>query len=191
VCNRASIDGLTHPRCVSVSAIDGCFVSLSYTGVVRKLLYTYKFQPYLSSLSDTLVDLFYEGIIQNESFYRAFSQESVFVPIPLHPSKLKSRGYDQVMLLSQKLSKRLGVRTVQILRRVLRTHSQYGLGREERMANVKDAFALTSGVAIDRKVTIFLVDDVVTSGATFLSAARSLKKAGYKRVYGLALAHGQ
>ena len=191
-CNKPSVDGLTHPGCRARYLIDGCFSSLSYTGVTRKLMYTYKFQPYLSDLSDILGELFYEGLIQSETFYKVFDKNSIFVPIPLHKARQRKRGYDQVVLLSNYLSKKLSARTVQLLERVKKTHSQYGLLREARMENVKDAFAIKSPAHLhDRSATIFLVDDVVTSGATFLSAARTLKKAGYRSVYGIALAHGK
>lgn len=191
VCNKASVDGLTHPGCRAKYLIDGCFSSLSYTGVTRKLMYTYKFQPYLSDLSGVLGELFYEGLIQSETFYKVFSENSIFVPIPLHRARQRKRGYDQVVLLSNYLSKKLGARTVQLLERVKKTHSQYGLLREARIENVKGAFGIRPAAHLqDISVAIFLVDDVVTSGATFMSAARALKKAGYKSVYGIALAHG-
>ena len=155
-------------------------------------MYKYKFQPYLFDLSTFLIDLFYEGIIQQEFFYKALGMNSIFVPIPLHKSKQRKRGYDQVVLLSKGMSEKLGVNTIEMLERVKKTHSQYGLGRNARLENVKDAFGVKKGMKLPEiSDTLFLIDDVVTSGATFLSAASLLKKAGYKRVYGLALAHGQ
>lgn len=154
-------------------------------------MYKYKFQPYLADLSGILGELFYEGIIQNESFYLVMDEKSIFVPIPLHRSKKAKRGYDQVTLLSKELSKKLGIRTVELIERNRRTNSQYTLTREERSKNLKDAFDVKKGIVPNASETIFLIDDVVTSGATFMSAAKTLKKAGYKKVYGLALAHGQ
>ena len=191
ICNKHCVDGYTHPICRLRYVIDGCFVSLAYTGITRKLMYKYKFQPYLADLSGILGELFYEGIIQNESFYLVMDEKSIFVPIPLHRSKKAKRGYDQVTLLSKELSKKLGIRTVELIERNRRTNSQYTLTREERSKNLKDAFDVKKGIVPNASETIFLIDDVVTSGATFMSAAKTLKKAGYKKVYGLALAHGQ
>ena len=190
VCNKGSIDGLTHPRCQGKYVIDGCFASIVYQGVVKKLIYTFKYQPYLSDLQRTLIDLFYEGIIQKEVFYRALGEDSLLVPIPLHKNRLRKRDYNQVGLIASGLGDRLNRPVVPLLRRVKMTKLQFGLTRTERIANIKDAFVVTGEKPV-KDSTIFLIDDIVTSGATLLEAARVLKRTGYTRVYGLTLAHGQ
>ncbi|MCL5439166.1 MAG: ComF family protein [Patescibacteria group bacterium] len=192
VCDRPSINSLTHPRCQTKYAIDGVFTSLAYKGVVKKLVYKFKYNPYLSDLKNLLIELFYEGLIQKEDFYRVFSKDSVFVPIPLHPSKLKKRGYNQSQILAEELSKKFGNRVVNLLERVKDTKTQAGLKKDDRKKNIIAAFVLKrshldQGETLNGK-TIFIVDDVLTTGSTFLEAAKVLKKGGAKRVFGLALA---
>lgn len=193
VCNRASYDGLTHPKCRGVYVIDGSFTSVDYKGTVKKLLYTFKYKPYVSNLSTLLSDLFYEGLIQQEGFMRAMEQSSnetiVLVPIPLHSTRLRQRGYNQSEILAIELGKKFDLPIENLLTRVKKTISQFGLKREERIENVKGAFLIhNSKFIIQSSTNVFLIDDIMTSGSTFLECAYVLKKAGVKRVWGLALA---
>ncbi|MBI5045273.1 MAG: ComF family protein [Candidatus Levybacteria bacterium] len=190
MCGKASLNGLTHPGCLKRSGIDGIFPSLVYNNFCKKLIYQYKFRPFLSDLREVLGDLFYEGLLAHEELYRSYTKDSIFVPIPLHTSKKIQRGYNQVELLSKELSKRFGNPTLPMLKRVKNTLPQFGLDKRKRLENMKDAF-IFRGMKSDFGKTIFLIDDVVTSGATFVSATETLKKVGYKKVYGLALAHGE
>lgn len=194
VCNRQAMGGLTHPVCKKRYTIDGVFPSLVYKGVVKKLVYTFKYPPYLTDMQAQLVDLFYEGIIQKEQFYPLLLQESVFIPIPLHKKKLRKRGYNQAELLAKGLAKKLDLPVIDCLHRVKETKTQVGLTKEQRQTNIKDAFSLQpEGLrhVQPQGLQVFLVDDVTTSGATMLEAAKVLKKAGVKSVYGLTLAHGE
>lgn len=192
VCNRGSIDSLTHPGCRTTYAIDGAFTSLVYKGVMKRLVYTFKYKPYLTDLRTVLTDLFFEGIIQKERFHTVLSKDPMLVAIPLYASKLRKRGYNQAEILSRGLGKKLGLRSKHLLQRIRNTPSQFKLSREERIRNIKDAFRIkeNSKTIITGK-TIFLVDDVLTSGATLSEAAKVLKRGGVKTVFGLALAHGQ
>jgi len=63
VCQKQAIGGLTHPVCKTKYCIDGVFPSLVYKGVVKKLVYVFKYPLYLTDLQTQLIDLFYEGII--------------------------------------------------------------------------------------------------------------------------------
>lgn len=119
---------------------------------------------------------------------KKYTLDSLFVPIPLHPTRQRERGYNQALILSQGLGKKLGIATQQLLIRTKATSSQVGKTGVERRQNMKGIFSCTQEVP--RGAIIFLVDDVVTSGATFNEAAGVLKRAGAKAVYGVALAHG-
>jgi ComF family protein len=188
VCGRNAISGVTHPKCRTRYSIDGIFASLVYKGLTKKLIYQFKFAPYLYTLSSILVDLLYEGLIQQEEFTRKYTQGSIFVPIPLHTTRQRERGYNQALILSHGLSKKLGIETQEVLARTKATSSQVGKTGLERRQNMKGIFNCVKEIPQD--TTIFLVDDVATSGATLNEAAKALKKAGAKAVYGIALAHG-
>lgn len=213
VCQRPAIGGITHPKCQTKYELDGVFSSLIYTGVVKKLVYVFKYKPHLTAIRNTLIDLFYEGIIQKEFFMQNISEHTVFIPVPLHKSKLRKRGYNQAMLLAKGAGKKFEVPVVDLLERVKNTKTQVGLSQIERRSNIRDAFVIKKefiysslseqseskggrDICLRQAQTktlfnqAFLVDDVVTSGATLREAARVLKKAGVEKVWGITLAHG-
>lgn len=193
VCQRPAIGGITHPVCQTPFGVDGVFPSLVYIGIVKKLVYTFKYPPYLSDLRDCLTELFYEGLIQKEQFYTCFTNQSVFVPVPLHVSKLRKRGYNQAEKLAGGLASKFEIPVIDCLARVKNTKTQIGLTKEERQENLKDAFALKKEFFQQMKTVkqVYLVDDVSTSGATLRECAKILKKNGVKYVWGVTLAHGQ
>ncbi|AWK86176.1 ComF family protein [Azospirillum thermophilum] len=112
----------------------------------------------------------------------------LIVPVPLHRWRLFRRRYNQAALISNALSKRIGVATVpDLLLRRRATRTQGGLGRLGRARNVKGAFALRRGAQVAGK-RVVLVDDVLTTGATLAECAAVLRRAGAARVDLLTLA---
>lgn len=107
----------------------------------------------------------------------------VVVPVPLHPHRLRSRGYNQSALLARDLSARIGRRCDETsLARVRETGHQARLHASERKNNLAGAFAVTENEFIRRR-TVLLVDDVMTTGATLSECAAVLKRAGAVRVW--------
>lgn len=206
VCQRSAIGGLTHPVCRGRYEIDGVFASVVYAGVVKRLVYRFKYSPYLLDIRHVLADLFYEGLIQKEGFVRLLDEDreskGFFVAIPLHKNRMRERGYNQAEVLAkgfvERLNKGSGVENGKVvmggmLERVKETVAQFGLSKDERSENVNGAFVLGKGweQRLRGCGVVFLVDDIVTSGATFREVAKVLKKAGVGKVYGVAFAHGQ
>lgn len=193
MCQRYAIGGITHPVCRTKYSIDGVFPSLVYKGIVKQLVYAFKYPPYLTDLQVELSNLFYEGIIQKEQFHKQLDLPSAFIPIPLHAKKFRKRGYNQSMLLTEGLAKHWNITILDGLARIKETKTQVGLTKDLRQENIKGAFVVPD--AMKEKIgdyeQIFLVDDVVTSGATLKEAASVLKRAGVKKVWGLTLAHGE
>ena len=188
-CNNPSFNNLTHPRCKRKYAIDGCFSALAYNKTTQKLISSFKYRPYLTDLKTVLSELFYESIIQNEQFQNQLkTQKWLFVPIPLSNLKLRSRGYNQAEILAKELAKRFNLPVENLLKRTKDTQTQVGRSSIERKINIKNAFELSNQKAVIRNLSIFLVDDVVTTGSTLLEAAKILKKQGAKKVFGLTLA---
>jgi len=191
VCNRHAIDGRTHPGCMGKYTIDGIISSMSYKGLMKRLVYQFKYKPYLSDLEHILSDLFLEGLIQKELFHTIVAQKPVLIPIPLHRKKLRSRGYNQAGILAKNLGKALNLPMAEALIRQKETDSQFQLTREARVKNISSAFEIKKEFKNRIKGKFFLlIDDVTTSGVTFLEAAKVLKKTGAKSVWGIALAHG-
>jgi ComF family protein len=109
----------------------------------------------------------------------AAPKSDVLVPIPLHPRRLRQRGYDQALLLAAGAAKRFRLPLAPLLRRVRETGQQVGRDRTSRERGVRGAFAAAGEVLGAR---ICLVDDVLTTGATASAAAGALLEAGAARV---------
>ncbi len=107
---------------------------------------------------------------------------ALLVPVPLHGTRLRSRGFNQAALLARALAKRTGTPlAVDALVRVRRTALSRGLGRRARATNVRAAFRVAHPEQV-RGRNIVLVDDVLTTGATADACARMLRRAGAARV---------
>jgi ComF family protein len=125
-----------------------------------------------------------------------YAQEpgAILVPVPLHEARQHERGFNQAELLARGLARAVR-RTaagpqprleLHALRRTQPTLPQSGLGHHRRHENVRGVFSANAARVCGRN--IFLVDDVMTTGATASACARALKSAGAKRVFVVALA---
>ncbi len=112
----------------------------------------------------------------------------VVVPVPLHASRLRERGYNQAELIARPLAKRLRLpfRSYLLVRTRARP-DKLKLSRQERWRTVRGAYALREGNRVDN-LRVLLVDDVFTSGATLDACARALRGAGAASVLGLTVA---
>jgi len=112
---------------------------------------------------------------------------ALMIPIPLHVSRLRERGYNQTLELARPLAGALGIPLRHdLLMRTRSTPPQTGLDARARGRNLRGAFALSESVRLPDHVVVF--DDVMTTGATLREAARVLVRAGVSRVDVWALA---
>lgn len=114
---------------------------------------------------------------------------ATLVPVPLHPSRLRERGHNQSAVLAELLSQTTGVPFRTSIRRIRPTATQTGLGRADRFKNLAGAFDWTGPRPDARDAMVILVDDVITTGATFAAAAAVCRAAGVRHVWGLAAAY--
>jgi len=106
----------------------------------------------------------------------------LLIPVPLHPKRLRQRGFNQAGRLATALGHRLGLPVLDhALVRSRNSASQVGLSRTQRLANMRGAFALVDATAVEGR-RILLIDDVMTTGATVDACARALMGAGATRV---------
>ena len=149
-----------------------------YEEPVDQLLNEFKFGAAVW-LAEDLADLL-EGAV------RAKLQPTdvdVVVPVPLHPNRLRTRGYNQSALLARALGRRINRRVDErSFRRIRDTEHQSRLSGDERRKNLVGAFAVTDARGI-RGRTVLLVDDVMTSGNTFSHFAQALVEGGAFRVW--------
>jgi competence protein ComFC len=111
----------------------------------------------------------------------------VIVPVPLHPSRAKQRGFNQAELLAKVVGTMSGVTTETLLIRRRATAAQAQLGADDRAVNVRGAFALAEGANIGER-SMLLVDDVITTGATLGACAAALHEAGAGRIVAVSIA---
>jgi ComF family protein len=148
--------------------------ALLFTRTLREIVHHLKYADRVS-LAKPL------GNILKECLEREPFGGNLIVPVPLHPSRERQRGFNQAELLAARLGRPV---TTRLLRRRKNTPSQTGLTRNERKRNLAAAFEARSEV----NGTVIVVDDVYTTGATMNEIARTLKRAGAERVEVLTVA---
>lgn len=150
---------------------------------LRQVLQRFKYGRKVS-LGKPLGRLMARGCFE---FYRGLSLDTI-IPVPLHPKRLRWRGFNQAVLLAREVGSSWQVPVDPfILFRSRETPPQTQLDEGERRKNVRGAFALNSGKSVEGKV-LLLVDDVYTSGATVNECSRVLTRAGAREVHVLTLA---
>ena len=163
--------------------IDKCVSPLYYKDKVRASVHRYKFDG-CSAYSRRYAALM-SDCVENNLDCRSID---VISWIPLSKKRLRQRGYDQARLLAEEIAAKTGLPCRQLLQKV-KNNSAQSLTRDakQRRENVAGVYALDDGADVSG-LRILLVDDVVTTGATMSEAARILRKAGAKSVFGVTLA---
>lgn len=145
---------------------------------LRKRLAVYLYEEILSISSDIVL---FEGI------------PPLLIPMPMSKTEKRKRGFNQCEELAGEI-KKLGGANIKIsynvLKKIKETERQTSLNREKRAENVKES--MTATPINNRPVgsrTVIVLDDVYTTGASFLEARRALFAAGFRRVIGLFVAH--
>ncbi len=112
------------------------------------------------------------------------------VPIPIHPSRMRRRGYNQASLIARELSRLSGIPVnEELIVRTKRTKAQKELSERERQNNLKKAFKILQN---DVKLnTIVIIDDIYTTGSTIDAVAEMLLQAGVCKIYYMVMAIGR
>ena len=170
--------------------LSGLYFALPYKEkqLTKKLIYQFKYKPYLKDLAKTLASILIEHFVISGKNTNEVWENGVLIPIPLDKNKIKIRGYNQSEELAKELSSILQIPVISNnLVKIKETKPQMELKKEEREKNLNGAFQLKNPAELSGK-KIFLVDDVYTTGSTMNECARILKKANIKQVWGIALA---
>lgn len=147
-----------------------------YHGPLRDLLLPLKFRNRRDGLSALRSFLSAAG----EQLPRADWMPGIAVPVPLFAEKEKERGGNQTEMIFREWLESQGWTWRRALVRTRATAPQFGMNRDERVENIKGAFALSENGNADEIAgkNILLVDDIFTTGATLAECARVLRKAG-------------
>lgn len=207
-CQKPSPFGLTHPACVSPQGPDRFVSFFDYHDEnVSKILIEGKYH-FLPGVYEKLGELIADKIKIN---HLSLISNHSLVPLPLHPFRLRWRGFNQSEILCEILSRKLNLPVINALTRNKSTKTQKDLKKEQRLKNMEGAFTLSKcspspllrgdvpsasegqrgriNQRLDIKGQNFiLVDDVSTTGATLLEACQVLKRNGASSVTCLTVA---
>lgn len=162
------------------------YLKLSKGGAVENMLYKIKYHGMKEAA--TKLGVWYGNDLVKDGFERKFD---LMACVPMHKSKLKKRGYNQSDYFAAGLSKSLNVNyNSEILQRVAKNSSQTLKSRFNRWLNVKDIYQVRE-VELIKNRHVLLVDDVVTTGATFEACARELLLKGAREVSVAAISSAQ
>lgn len=184
--------GFLCPSCREAKKLhlDSLIAAASYEDpVIKKLVHNFKYR-FVRDISPLLAKLICKAFIRNDIALPDF-----LVPVPLHPKRLRWRGFNQSFLLAAHISEELAplmeMEILNILERKKYNRPQAEIkNRQERLRNVRNIFAVGSGAnpyAIKGK-TILLIDDIATTGATLEECAKVLKLFGAKKVFAAVVA---
>jgi len=149
----------------------------SYDGALRAIVHAFKYDGRRSLAAEL-------GRLMRTRGADVLAGADVAVPVPLHRSRRRARGFDQ----AADLARHVGLPVVHALRRLRPTAVQASLPAARRHANVRDAFALERRrVSLDGRIVV-LIDDVSTTGATLEACARALGEAGIREARALTAA---
>src|SRR5688500_1615050 len=159
-------------------AFDTCVAAVDYAFPISALLHSLKYQTNLA-MASVLADLLTARIDSG-------ALPDFIVPMPLHPARLRERGFNQALEIARHVSKRSGIPLLPaICRRVKDTPSQTGLPWKERGKNIRNAFACETDLSGKR---IAMLDDVMTTGSTLNELATIVRKCGAAHISGWVVA---
>jgi ComF family protein len=160
--------------------------ALVYGGAIARAIMRFKYEQ-RPDLERPLGDLLALAL----SAQTEVTGDMVVIPVPLHPSRLAERGFNQSALLANRVARRLGAHVLPVaLERKVHTAQQAKLGKEARANNLDGAFQTRRGADI-RGRRVLLVDDVRTTGATLAAASRALADGGACEVLTAVVARAQ
>ena len=156
-----------------------------YNGAARAMMMSFKYNG-KAEFADFLC---HAAVKRHGDWIRSLKPDAI-VPVPIHPEKLKERGYNQAELLAKGIASATGVPMRDILMRRKETGASKELGQKSRVLNLKDAFALKGQIPAGKR--FLLVDDILTTGVTLESCTALLLEEGKaEAVYVLSLCSGK
>jgi ComF family protein len=147
-------------------------------GIVRRVILDFKYghQMHLRHLvARWLLAAFNDSRIRGRQF-------DIIVPVPLHPTRERERGFNQATLLAELIGAKMSIQAKPLLKRIRYTTTQTAFDRTERMENLRNAFRLRRNANV-RNLRVLLIDDVLTTGSTVSECARILKEGGAASIH--------
>jgi ComF family protein len=173
-CATPTAGGLRCGTCLATPPPQSATVAAwRYSFPVDHLLHAFKYRHHLA-LADPFSDAIVAAVIA-----RGEPLPDCIVALPLAKARQRARGFNQSQEIARRIAAELGLRCASVLRRVRDTPPQAGLKLDARTRNVRGAFEADASIAGQR---VAIVDDVMTTGATLMEAAKVLRRMRALRV---------
>ncbi len=154
-----------------------------YEKMIRELIIQYKFNE-----KSYLYKTFCELIIKNKKVFDFIKSYDIIIPVPIHKTRMRKRGYNQSELIAKELAKKLNIGyNKKVLIKVKKNKPQSILNKKERKENTENVYKIINIEKIYNK-RILIFDDIYTTGATINACIKELKKAEVKKIGVLTLA---
>lgn len=184
-CKHPSIDGATHINCGRKLGLDGLTSIWEYKGIVRKAILSLKYK-YATGVGREISDYIIYSLGK-----LVLPDAQYLIPVPIYWYRQNTRGFNQSIEIGRNITESLRLEFVpDLLIKSKPTVSQVELSGEARRKNLKGVFTLNTihKSLIQNLDSVFLFDDVFTTGSTMFEAAKVLKRSGIKKVWGLTIA---
>jgi competence protein ComFC len=176
-CQKQLSEASILPHEIELSPLSGVLTTGKHAGILENAVQALKYHEALHLAPLLAQRMAFALKNQNWRF-------DMIIPTPLSSLRMQERGYNQAKEISQSLAQQLNIEhQAEALQKIRHTQSQVGLGRAERLENVKEAFSADSSLI--RGKTLLLVDDVRTTGSTLSECAQAALQAGAKAVYAI------
>jgi len=173
--------------CLRPAGLNGLVSFWRYKGAVRKAIVAMKYK-FAFDIAKELGQVLAEKLALTPN---PLPKKALLVPIPAYRDRVNWRGFNQAEEVGKVVAQRLGLEfDNSLLIKKVKTVSQTGLKREERSLNVHEAFGIKLTKRLDKGRAVIIFDDVWTTGATLNEAAKTLKRDGERKVWGLTFARG-
>lgn len=156
----------------------------SYEGIIKDGIYSFKYynKPYFYK--------FFGNCLLNYMNEINYNNFDYITSVPLHKSKMRTRGYNQSELLAKYLAKKLYIPYIDALKRTKKTPKQSEQSKEDRRKNLKGAFTIKTPLKFGniKNSNVLLVDDVYTTGSTADECSKALIEFGVSKIYVITIA---
>jgi len=178
VCKKCEMYMLDVPEAIGLTAL------WEYNGIVKQLIHRIKFNGEYDIIKE---------LVNKKDFDVA--ENAIITYVPMHIKKQRKRGFNQAEIIAKEISKKLDKPVVKMLEKIKQTKDQASLNKEARLKNPKGCFSAVETRPLKKlrslirgRVSVLLVDDVYTSGATMQECSKVLHKAGIEKVWGFVIA---
>ena len=186
-CQKPSPYGLIHFSCQKKYSPDGIMSIFYYNHILKKIIKAAKYK-FATEVLKELFQVIDPQKIKKLSFFADF-KKAALQPVPLHVSKERQRGFNQAKLITSFFQRFLLFPQVDYLKRKKETKPQAEIkDAKKRYLNIRDAFSVNPKIKVEKDKVIIVVDDIITTGLTVFEAVKTLKKAGFEKVFVLTLA---